>query len=360
MLIRVADPSGVPEARRASRGRRVRRWTALTVVALSLIVTFIAASSYRSAVRAHELALRLEDDGATATARTVEARTAGRYSDEVRATFDAEGRTVTALLVEAEPWGHDYAGDWKPLPAHDADEWPLEVRYLPGEPTEAMIAADVEDWTEPASVRDVVWIGLLGLVPAVLALVGWFVAGRPAWKRYFTKDGGTCWYCAHPKSAHWKSAHPRSADGPRDTGDGGPRAGASLTRDVPTGRPADDRVAPIPEPVGPSCTPPRSRLSSADRPPRGCSCPGWVDRRQHVVLGDDALHLWRGPRLVTIPRDTITAIRGDSTNLAWSSALVLETGDRTLSLPVHAGWEVADVPALREWADQATSASPGR
>lgn len=147
---------------------------------------------------------------------------------------------------------------------------------------------------------------------------------------------------------------------PRYTGDGGPRADDGLNGDAPTGRAADDRAAPIPEPVGPSCRPPRSRLPPADRPPRVCSCPGCVDRRQHVVLGDDALHLWRGPRLLTIPRATITAIRGDSTNLSWSSTLVIETGERALSRPVHAGGEVADVPALREWAVQATSAAPGR
>lgn len=82
----------------------------------------------------------------------------------MRATFDAEGRTVTALLVEAEPWGRDYAGDWKPLRAREADEWPLKVRYLAREPPEAMIATDADLWTAPASLRDVVWIGVLGLV----------------------------------------------------------------------------------------------------------------------------------------------------------------------------------------------------
>lgn len=345
MLIRTADPSGVPRARRAGRSRRIRRWTALTIVTVSLIVSVVAALSYRSSVRAHELALRLEGDGATATARTVEARTAGRYIEEVRATFDAGGRTVTALLVEAVPWGHDYAGDWKPLPARGADEWPLEVRYLPDEPTEAMVAADVASWTDPRSVSDVVWVSLLGLVPAALALLGWFVAGRPPWQRYFTKDGGTCWYCAHPKSAH--------ALGDTDD-DAGPPDDAR-----PEGA-GDGRAHRTNASAGALCTPPRPRFARADRPAPACPCPGWVDQRQHVVVGDDALHLWRGPRFVTIARETITAIRGDSTNLAWSSLVVVEARDRTLSLPVHAGWDVADVPALREWAGLAAPASTRR
>lgn len=324
MLIRAADPTSVVRARREGRRRTAGRAAVAIVVFAGLTTTFTSVSLHPRDERVHALALALEESGATTTADTVEVRIRGRNPVQVRATFAVDGETVTARLAEADPNLSDYPRDWVPLRERSAYELPLAVRYLPSDPSQAMAAVDVATWTDPDVVSEGVRLAWLGLVPAGVVVLLWLAAGRPPWWRYGTRISEVCWYCAHRKDEHVPAE-------PAADGDGG-----------------TDR----------HCLPHGSRLT----PARPCSCPGWVPRSQHMVLTDDALLVWRRGRLRTIPRDAITDIRGDSATLSWSSTILVEARPRTVSLPVQAAWDVADVPTVRAWAglDDVTVAGTDR
>lgn len=336
MLIWAADPAVVVRARREGRWRSVRRAAVAAVLFVGLTTTFTSVSLHPRDERVHALALALQEGGVTTAAQSVEVRIRGRNPVQVRATFEAGGETVTAWLAEADPNLSDYPRDWVPLRERSAYELPLAVRYLPSDPTQAMAAVDVAEWTDAGVVSEGVRQAWLGLVPAGVAVLLWLVAGRPPWWRYATRIGDVCWCCAHRKDEHVLPG-PGQDDAERRQDDAEPHAAE---------HPAGTSTA------GPHCLPQGSRLT----PARPCPCPGWVAMAQHVVVTDSALLVWRRGRLRTIPRDAITGIRGDSANLSWSSNILVEAGSRTVSLPVVGGWDVADVPTLRAWAglDEAT------
>ncbi|MBB2925489.1 hypothetical protein [Cellulomonas cellasea] len=298
-VIRVAVAPDLEQARRAGRNRKITRALLAITVSMPLLVSAIALLMYPGNERANQLALALQASGVTVTADAAEARVVGKHEPEARATFNVDGTPVTAPLVAAGPSLAGSAREWAPLPADSGYAPPLVVRYLPSDPQEAMAEKDVVFWARPGAANTGLLIAGLGLVPAGLALLGWFLGGRPAWWRYGDKYSPTCWYCAHFRDQHTGSA--------------------------PCGT--------------------RGRWSR-----RRCVCPAWTTQRQHFIVTDDALFLWHGLRPVSIPRGDVVAVRGDSARLEWSSALVIETTTRKLTLSDIRGWPLAAIPTLQNWA----------
>lgn len=302
-MIRVpaADLPALPRTRRAGRNRRIGRAVLAIAVSGPLMVSVVALVMHPERSDAHRLAVALEADGATVTADAAEARVAGKHDPEARAVLVVDGARVTAPLAAAVPSLPGSAREWEPLRADSGYTLPLVVRYLPSDPQEAMAEQDLAFWARPDAADSGLVVAGLGLVPAAVALLGWFLGGRPAWWRYGDPYSPTCWYCAHLGDQH----------------------------------------------TGTDTAPCRAVGRWSRRP---CACPAWTTRRQHLLVTDDALVLWDGTRPVAIARENVVAVRGDSSRTGWSSALVIETTTRTLTLACVRGWSLTAVPVLRSWA----------
>jgi len=133
---------------------------------LGWLLVGVAIWSYPGDHRHHDVAVRLREHGVLAPVESVDL---DPPSGPLTYTFDAHGRTVTTELDDAEGITGENARN-------------LQVRYLPGDPTQVMLERDIDYYADDA-LPGGLDVALVGLAPSVLTLAVWLVLGRRPWWR---------------------------------------------------------------------------------------------------------------------------------------------------------------------------------